>query len=157
MKYTINFKQAQALSVFYDIYLKMLEDGLWFDENGERIEEVKEGIWTEDLEEYKWATAFAASYDFFEANREYLGNFEIFELNDYVDKADEIKKSVFEAIVRELYAEELEGGKSFDKVADRLEFWESPNGQVLIESSGVKPLEGTKKLGYVDNGQFWVE
>lgn len=156
MKQTLTFQEAQVLSIFEDVYLNMIESGAWFNEDNEPIESVQEGNWTEDQNEYNWAMQFVSSYRFFQANKEALEGFEINEVNDYIDKADTIMEVVFEKIVRDQFADELAAGQEFEEVADGIDFWEDKNGQVLIEGNGMKPLDGVRKIGHVQNGVFWV-
>lgn len=45
---------------------------------------------------------------------------------------------------------------TFEEYADRLDFWVDKDGDILVEERGMEPVEGVKKVGYVDNGEVYV-
>lgn len=59
-----------------------------------------------------------------------------------------------EALV-DLY-EEFKEEMTFDEFADRLDFWVDKDDRILIEERGMKPLEGVKEVGHVDNGVIYA-
>jgi hypothetical protein len=37
-----------------------------------------------------------------------------------------------------------------------LDLWVDKDGDILVEERGMEPVEGVKKVGYVDNGGVYV-
>lgn len=46
--------------------------------------------------------------------------------------------------------------QTFEKFADGYDFWVDKEGYILVEGRGMKPLDGVRMVGYVDNNVFWV-
>lgn len=44
---------------------------------------------------------------------------------------------------------------TFEEYADRLDFWVDKDGDILVEERGMEPVDGVRKVGYVDNGVIW--
>ena len=59
-----------------------------------------------------------------------------------------------EALV-DLY-KEFKEEMTFEEFADSLDFWVDKDNQILIEARGMKPVEGIKEVGYVDNGVIYA-
>ena len=45
---------------------------------------------------------------------------------------------------------------TFEEYADMLDFWVDKDGDILVEERGMGPVEGVRKVGYVDNGEVYV-
>ena len=45
---------------------------------------------------------------------------------------------------------------TFEEYADMLDFWVDKDGDILVEERGMEPVEGVKKVGYVDDGEVYV-
>ena len=45
---------------------------------------------------------------------------------------------------------------TFEEFADRLDFWADKDDRILIEARGMKPVEGVKEVGHVDNGVIYA-
>lgn len=58
-------------------------------------------------------------------------------------------------VLVDLY-EEFKEEMTFDKFADRLDFWVDKDDRILIEERGIQPLEGVKEVGHVDNGVIYA-
>ena len=58
-------------------------------------------------------------------------------------------------LIQDVYADELKE-QSWDEVADMLDFWVDKDGDILVEERGMEPVEGVKKVGYVDSGEVYV-
>ena len=44
---------------------------------------------------------------------------------------------------------------TFEEYADRLDFWVGKDGDILVEERGMEPVDGVRKVGYVDSGVIW--
>lgn len=44
---------------------------------------------------------------------------------------------------------------AFEEYADRLDFWVDKDGDILVEERGMEPVDGVRKVGYVDSGVIW--
>lgn len=44
---------------------------------------------------------------------------------------------------------------TFEEYADRLDFWVDKDGDILVEERGMEPVDGVRKVGYVDSGVIW--
>lgn len=65
------------------------------------------------------------------------------------------EKQLMEALV-DLYESEFKDGQTFEEFADMLDFWIDKDGDILIEGRGMKPIEGVKEVGHVDNGVIYA-
>lgn len=45
---------------------------------------------------------------------------------------------------------------TFEEYADMLDFWADKDGDILVEERGMEPVDGVRKVGYVDNGEVYV-
>lgn len=52
--------------------------------------------------------------------------------------------------------ENFKDDMAFEEYADMLDFWVDKDGDILVEERGMEPVEGVKKVGYVDNGEVYV-
>lgn len=52
--------------------------------------------------------------------------------------------------------ENFKDDMTFEEYADMLDFWVDKDGDILVEERGMEPVEGVKKVGYVDNGEVYV-
>ena len=59
-----------------------------------------------------------------------------------------------EALV-DLY-KEFKEEMTFVEFADRLDFWVDKDDRILIEARGMRPVEGIKEVGHVDNGVIYA-
>lgn len=44
---------------------------------------------------------------------------------------------------------------TFEEYADRLDFWVDKDGDIIVEERGMEPVDGVRKVGYVDSGVIW--
>lgn len=65
------------------------------------------------------------------------------------------EEKLMEALV-DLYESEFKDEQTFEEFADMLDFWIDKDGSILIEGRGVKPVEGVKEVGHVDNGVVYA-
>mgnify|MGYP000874080562 CR=1 FL=1 len=65
------------------------------------------------------------------------------------------EKQLMEALV-DLYESEFKDEQTFEEFADMLDFWIDKDGSILIEGRGMKPVEGVKEVGHVDNGVIYA-
>ena len=56
----------------------------------------------------------------------------------------------------DLYESEFKDEQTFEEFADMLDFWIDKDGSILIEGRGMKPVEGVKEVGHVDNGVVYA-
>lgn len=64
------------------------------------------------------------------------------------------EEKLMEALV-DLY-EDFKEEMTFEEFADMLDFWIDKDGDILIEERGMKPVEGVKEVGHVDNGVIYA-
>lgn len=57
-------------------------------------------------------------------------------------------------LIEDVYAEELKK-QPWEDVADMLDFWRDKDGDLLIESRGMRPVDGVDYVAYADNGVIW--
>ena len=65
------------------------------------------------------------------------------------------EEKLLEALV-DLYESEFKDELKFEEFADTLDFWVDKDGNILIEGRGMKPIEGVKEVGHVDNGVVYA-
>lgn len=65
------------------------------------------------------------------------------------------EEQLMEALV-DLYESEFKDEQTFEEFADMLDFWIDKDGSILIEGRGMKPVEGVKEVGHVDNGVIYA-
>lgn len=75
------------------------------------------------------------------------------------DKKKEVSKMINEKQLQKALEDNFENFKddmTFEEYADMLDFWVDKDGDILVEERGMEPVEGVKKVGYVDNGEVYV-
>ena len=75
------------------------------------------------------------------------------------DKKKEELEMITEKQLQKALEENFENFKedmTFEEYADMLDFWVDKDGDILVEERGTEPVEGVKKVGYVDNGEVYV-
>ena len=65
------------------------------------------------------------------------------------------EEQLMEVLV-DLYESEFKDEQTFEEFADMLDFWIDKDGSILIEGRGMKPVEGVKEVGHVDNGVIYA-
>lgn len=61
-----------------------------------------------------------------------------------------------EELLNEIYELEFQGTMTFEEFADGYDFWVDEDDILLMEGRGMKPLDGVRKVGYVDNGVIYA-
>lgn len=75
------------------------------------------------------------------------------------EKKEEIFKMITEKQLLKALEENFENFKedmSFEEYADMLDFWVDKDGDILVEERGMEPVDGVRKVGYVDSGEVYV-
>lgn len=75
------------------------------------------------------------------------------------EKKKEVSKMINEKQLQKALEDNFENFKddmTFEEYADMLDFWVDKDGDILVEERGMEPVEGVKKVGYVDNGEVYV-
>lgn len=57
-----------------------------------------------------------------------------------------------EELLNGIYELEFQGKMTFEEFADGYDFWVDEDNILLIEGRGTKPIDGVRKVGYVDKG-----
>ena len=81
------------------------------------------------------------------------------ELEELIKEKKEVSKMITEKQLLKAFEENLENFKedmTFEEYADMLDFWVDKDGDILVEERGMEPVDGVKKVGYVDNGEVYV-
>lgn len=65
------------------------------------------------------------------------------------------EEKLMEVLV-DLYESKFKDEQTFEEFADMLDFWIDKDGDILIEGRGMKPVEGVKEVGHVDNGVIYA-
>lgn len=81
------------------------------------------------------------------------------ELEEIIKEKKEALEMITEKQLLKALEENFENFKddmSFEEYADMLDFWVDKDGNILVEERGMEPVEGVKKVGYVDNGEVYV-
>jgi len=86
--YLCNIPNFYHTDVFEDIYLYMIESGLWFFGNDEPIEAVTGNIYTYNETEYNYIKTFCEAYEWYRFN---TSDLELNEVNDIIDMYKEFK------------------------------------------------------------------
>ena len=75
-------------------------------------------------------------------------------------KIKELKTKITEQQLKDVlmgvWETEFKDEQSFEEFADGYDFWIDKDGDILFEGRGMKPLDGVKMVGHVDNNIFWV-
>lgn len=81
------------------------------------------------------------------------------ELEEIIKEKKEALEMITEKQLLKALEENFENFKddmTFEEYADMLDFWVDKDGDILVEERGMEPVEGVKKVGYVDNGEVYV-
>lgn len=81
------------------------------------------------------------------------------ELEELIKEKKEVSKMITEKQLQKALEDNFENFKddmAFEEYADMLDFWVDKDGDILVEERGMEPVEGVKKVGYVDNGEVYV-
>lgn len=81
------------------------------------------------------------------------------ELEEIIKEKKEELEMITEKHLQKALEENFENFKedmTFEEYADMLDFWVDKDGDILVEERGMEPVEGVKKVGYVDNGEVYV-
>ena len=75
------------------------------------------------------------------------------------EKKEEIFKMITEKQLLKALEENFENFKedmTFEEYADMLDFWVDKDRNILVEERGMEPVDGVRKVGYVDSGEVYV-
>lgn len=81
------------------------------------------------------------------------------ELEEIIKEKKEELEMITEKQLQKALEENFENFKedmTFEEYADMLDFWVDKDGDILVEERGMEPVDGVKKVGYVDNGEVYV-
>lgn len=81
------------------------------------------------------------------------------ELEELIKEKKEVSKMITEKQLQKALEDNFENFKddmAFEEYADMLDFWVDKDGDILVEERGMEPVDGVKKVGYVDNGEVYV-
>lgn len=81
------------------------------------------------------------------------------ELEELIKEKKEVSKMITEKQLQKALEDNFENFKddmTFEEYADMLDFWVDKDGDILVEERGMEPVEGVRKVGYVDNGEVYV-
>lgn len=81
------------------------------------------------------------------------------ELEELIKEKKEALEMITEEQLQKALEDNFENFKddmTFEEYADMLDFWVDKDGDILVEERGMEPVEGVKKVGYVDNGEVYV-
>lgn len=67
-----------------------------------------------------------------------------------------ITEEQLKEVLTDIYETEFKDQQTFEEFADMLDFWVDKDGNILVESRGIKPIDGVREVGYVDNGVFYA-
>lgn len=92
--------------------------------------------------------------------RKYATEEDLDELESLIkEKKKEASKMINEKQLLKALKDNFENFKddmTFEEYADMLDFWVDKDGGILVEERGMEPVEGVKKVGYVDSGEVYV-
>ena len=81
------------------------------------------------------------------------------ELEEIIKEMKEALEMIIEKQLLKALEENFENFKddmTFEEYADMLDFWADKDGDILVEERGMEPVDGVRKVGYVDNGEVYV-
>lgn len=81
------------------------------------------------------------------------------ELEEIIKEKKEELEMITEKHLQKALEDNFENFKddmAFEEYADMLDFWVGKDGDILVEERGMEPVEGVKKVGYVDNGEVYI-
>lgn len=56
-----------------------------------------------------------------------------------------------------IWETEFKDEQPFEEFADSYDFWVDNENNILVEGRGMKPIDGVRMVGHVDNNEFWVD
>ena len=86
-------------------------------------------------------------------------------LNDFAEtkififtnkKGEKMMERRIEELLNGIYELEFQGTMTFEEFADGYDFWVDEDDILLLEDRGIKPINGVRKVGYVDNGVIYA-
>lgn len=81
------------------------------------------------------------------------------ELEEIIKEKKEELEMITEKQLQKALEDNFENFKddmAFEEYADMLDFWVDKDGDIFVEERGMEPVDGVKKVGYVDNGEVYV-
>lgn len=81
------------------------------------------------------------------------------ELEEIIKEKKEALEMITEKQLLKALEENFENFKedmTFEEYADMLDFWVDKDGDILVEERGMEPVDGVRKVGYVDSGEVYV-
>lgn len=81
------------------------------------------------------------------------------ELEEIIKEKKEELEMITEKHLQKALEDNFENFKddmAFEEYADMIDFWVGKDGDILVEERGMEPVEGVKKVGYVDNGEVYI-
>lgn len=81
------------------------------------------------------------------------------ELEEIIKEKKEALEMITEKQLLKALEDNFENFKddmTFEEYADMLDFWADKDGDILVEERGMEPVDGVRKVGYVDNGEVYV-
>lgn len=81
------------------------------------------------------------------------------ELEEIIKEKKEALEMITEKQLQKALEDNFENFKddmTFEEYADMLDFWVDKDGDILVEERGMEPVDGVRKVGYVDNGEVYV-
>lgn len=67
-----------------------------------------------------------------------------------------ITEQQLKEVLMGVWETEFKDEQPFEEFAVGYDFWIDKDGGILFEGRGMKPLDGVKMVGHVDNNIFWV-
>ena len=73
-----------------------------------------------------------------------------------IKKEKKMMERRIEELLNGIYELEFQGTMTFEEFADGYDFWVDEDDILLLEDRGIKPIDGVRKVGYVDNGVIYA-
>lgn len=67
-----------------------------------------------------------------------------------------ITEEQLKEVLTGIYETEFKDVQTFEEFADMLDFWVDKDSDILVEGRGIKPIDGVREVGHVDNGVFYA-
>ncbi len=71
-------------------------------------------------------------------------------------KEGKMMEKRIEELLNGIYELEFQSTMTFEEFADGYDFWVDEDNILLMEGRGMKPIDGVRKVGYVDNGVIYA-
>lgn len=113
--------------------------------------------WAENNREYRNYLSKRSSARSFIRNHATMDDLN--ELEEIIKEKKEALEMIIEKQLLKALEENFENFKddmTFEEYADMLDFWADKDGDILVEERGMEPVDGVRKVGYVDNGEVYV-